>query len=133
MRPTLDGGERVLVNRFAYRLGGPVAGDLVVASVVGDGGARFDVIKRVVGLPGETVEVRGCRVLVDERFVEGFLQPAPCGPSAPAVRVPEDHVYLLGDNRGGSYDSRFFGTVPLDDLVGRVDVVLWPPPAWAFP
>lgn len=133
MRPTLDGGERVLVNRFAYRIGDPGSGDLVVASVVGDDGVRLDVIKRVVGLPGETVEVRGCRVLVDDRFVEGFGQRLPCGPSARALRVPEGHVFLLGDNRGGSYDSRFFGTVPLEDVVGRVDVVLWPPPSWSLP
>lgn len=133
MRPTLVGGERVLVNRFAYRIGDPGSGDLVVASVVGDGGERLDVIKRVVGLPGETVEVLGCRVRVDDRFVAGFEQPFPCGPSSRPMRVPDGHVYLLGDNRGGSFDSRFFGAVPLDEVVGRVDVVLWPPPAWSLP
>ena len=133
MQPTLSGGERVLVTRFAYRLGPPGTGDVVVASIRGEDGERFDVIKRVVGVPGETVEVRDCSVLVDGVPRAELAQPAPCGDSALPVRVPEGHVYLLGDNRDGSYDSRMFGPVPLDDVVGRVDAVLWPPPAWSRP
>jgi signal peptidase I len=133
MQPTLSGGERVLVTRFAYRFGAPGTGDVVVASVRGEDGARFDVIKRIVGVPGETVEVRGCSVVVDGVFRPDLTQPAPCGDSSAPVRVPEEHVYLLGDNRDGSYDSRVFGPVPLDDVVGRVDAVLWPPPAWSRP
>jgi signal peptidase I len=133
MRPTLDGGERVLVNRVAYRFGEPAQGDLVVASVSGQDGVRLDVIKRVIGLPGEMVEVRGCRVFVDGQSVEIAEQPYLCGPSTAPLQVPANHVFILGDNRGGSYDSRFFGPVPLGDVVGRVDIVLWPPSAWSTP
>lgn len=133
MRPTFDGGERVLVNRVAYRIGEPNHGDLVVASVSGQDGVRLDVIKRVIGLPGEIIEVRGCRVYIDGQPMGDGKQPYLCGPSASSLQVPANHVFLLGDNRGGSYDSRFFGPVSLNDVVGRVDVVLWPPSAWSTP
>lgn len=134
MRPTLDGGERVMVNRVAYRFGEPDHGDLVVASVSGEDGVRLDVIKRVIGLPGELIEVRGCRVYVDGQPIAAVSkQTYLCGPSTAPLQVPADHVFLLGDNRGGSYDSRFFGPISLGDVVGRVDVVLWPPSAWSTP
>lgn len=136
MQTTFAGGERVAVNRLAYRFGEPVHGDVVVADVPG-----VVVIKRVVAVGGQSVAVSGCQVLVDgEVLREGYL-PAPgrgsdaagCGPSVGELRVPSGHVFLLGDNRGVSSDSRMFGTVPVSSLVGRVDAVLWPPSAWSMP
>lgn len=133
MVPTFAGGERVLVNRFVYRFTEPDRGDVVVASLERLG-SSVEVVKRVVGLPGEMLEVRGCDVLVDDEVVFSVLErEIPCGPVAAPLLVPEGHVYLLGDNRGNSLDSRAFGPVPLTGVVGRVDVVLWPPSAWSRP
>lgn len=127
MSATFEGGEHVLVNKVAYRVGDPARGDVVVASA-----NSVDVIKRVVAVGGETVEVRGCVVLVDDRAVLPTASGG-CGPSTGPVEVPAGHVYLLGDNRDESLDSREFGPVPVSDVVGRVDVVAWPPSSWALP
>lgn len=127
MAATFEGGEHVLVNKVAYRVGDPVHGDVVVASA-----NAVDVIKRVVAVGGETVEVRGCVVLVDGRVTLPAASGG-CGPSTNPVAVPIGHVYLLGDNRDESLDSREFGPVPVSAVVGRVDVVAWPPSSWALP
>jgi signal peptidase I len=127
MYETFHGGEHVLVNKVAYRIGAPARGDVVVASA-----GQVDVIKRVVAVGGETVEVRGCLVLVDGRTLPKVASDG-CGPGTGPTAVPAGHVYLLGDNRGESLDSRGFGPVAVADVVGRVDVVVWPPSSWSLP
>lgn len=148
MVPALEVGDRVLVEKVSYQLRDPRRGEVVVFERPGverQGGlgsavrsfleglgllqpdADIDLIKRVIGLPGETVEVREGTVLVD-----GAALPephvAPDGRSFPAVTIPEDRYYLLGDNRGNSDDSRYtLGTVPRAAVVGRAFVVMWPP------
>jgi signal peptidase I len=120
MRPTLEAGDRVVANKLAYRLGSPQAGDLVVLQ-----GPRGDVFaKRIVALGGQRVEIRDGVLFVDRRprrepyvdqdMVDGFF----FGPA----HVPPGTVFVLGDNRGDSEDSRDFGAVPLDRLIGRIDL-----------
>jgi signal peptidase I len=138
MYSTLETGDRVFVNKMSYRLHDPNRGDVVVLHQI-TGAAERDLIKRVIGLPGETVEVRNCAVLIDNRILnEPYLDPAvvtstDCGGDySLAGPVPEGHVFVMGDNRGGSQDSRQLGPISEDDLVGRAFVVFWPRSNWQW-
>jgi signal peptidase I len=138
MYSTLDTNDRVFVNKLSYRLHDPNRGDVVVLHQV-TGASERDLIKRVVALPGETVEVRNCAVLIDGRVLnEPYLDPAVVTPTNCGGDylldgvVPDDHVFVLGDNRGGSQDSRVIGPISEDDLVGRAFVVFWPQSHWQW-
>ena len=138
MYSTLETGDRVFVNKLSYRLHDPNRGDVVVLHQI-TGASERDLIKRVIGLPGETVEVRNCNVLIDGRVLnEPYLDPevvtpTDCGGDYSANGpVPDDHVFVLGDNRGGSQDSRVIGPISEDDLVGRAFVVFWPQSHWQW-
>jgi signal peptidase I len=135
MAPTLDDGDRILVNKVPYRFDHPHRGDVVVVEApVRAGGTgwawpveeeRF--VKRVVGMPGETVEGRDGRVLVNGiPLDEPYLVPGTSTRPFPAVVVPDGSYFLMGDNRLLSIDSRSFGPVPGDAVVGRADAVIWP-------
>lgn len=138
MYSTLDTGDRVFVNKLSYRLHDPNRGDVVVLHQI-TGAAERDLIKRVIGLPGETVEMRNCTVLIDGRVLnEPYLDPEVVTPTncggdfAFAGAIPDDHVFVMGDNRGGSQDSRAIGPIAEDDLVGRAFVVFWPRDHWQW-
>ena len=138
MATTLHDGDRVFVNKLSYRLHDPNRGDVVVLHQI-TGASERDLIKRVIALPGETIEVRSCQVLIDGRRPRGAV-PRPRGrharataaASSPPIAVPEDHVFVMGDNRGGSQDSRDLGPIDEDDLVGRAFVVFWPRDDWQW-
>ncbi|HEX9122113.1 MAG TPA: signal peptidase I [Actinomycetota bacterium] len=154
MEPTLMPGDRVLVNKFVYRFGDIHWGDVIVfenpdASQVPNrnwiGGALHwlgeglgvaqpeneDLIKRVIGLPGDTVEIRGHTVSVNgDPLTEPYLTPSARAAMADfgPVTVPANALFVMGDNRGNSADSRFsLGTVPEDKVIGRAFVIIWPP------
>ena len=138
MYSTLDTNDRVFVNKLSYRLHDPNRGDVVVLHQV-TGASERDLIKRVIGLPGESVEVRNCAVLIDGRVLnEPYLDPEvvtpiDCGGDFVLDGVvPDDHVFVMGDNRGGSQDSRVIGPISEDDLVGRAFVVFWPQSHWQW-
>jgi signal peptidase I len=138
MYSTLDTGDRVFVNKLSYRLHDPNRGDVVVLHQI-TGASERDLIKRVIGLPGESVEIRNCTVLIDGRvLIEPYLDPevvtpTDCGGDYRSNGpVPEEHVFVLGDNRGGSQDSRVLGPISEDDLVGRAFVVFWPQSHWQW-
>ena len=142
METTLRGDDRVLVNKLAYRFGEPSRGDVVVFGRVTTNGGDVqhdDLIKRVIGLPGETVELRSCDVyvngaLLDEPWLPADMKDASIDPAARCgaadidpTRVGADQVYLIGDNRPMSFDSRAFGPVDVSLIVGKAMVVIWPP------
>jgi signal peptidase I len=137
MYTTLHDGDRVLVNKLSYRLHDPRRGDVVVLKTIESIGER-DLIKRVVALPGETVEYRQCVLFVDGVvLVEPYLDPdvvtpSNCGADHPAVVVPQESVFVMGDNRAGSKDSRDLGAILYDDLIGRAFVVIWPMSDWQW-
>jgi len=138
MYSTLDTNDRVFVNKLSYRLHDPNRGDVVVLHQV-TGASERDLIKRVIGLPGETVELRNCTVLINGRVLnEPYLDPevvtpTDCGGDYTLEgAVPDDHVFVMGDNRGGSQDSRVIGPISEDDLVGRAFVVFWPQSHWQW-
>jgi signal peptidase I len=127
MLPTLEVGDRVFVNKFVYRLGEPERGDIVVFRTLEGGGE--DLIKRVVGVPGDSVSVRGGALFVNgERWEEPYLNDEfPDGSFYDPTIVPEGHVFVMGDNRANSRDSRVFGPVPLRSIQGEAFVSFWPP------
>lgn len=137
MSTTLHDGDRVFVNKLSYRLHDPNRGDVVVLHEL-EGAASRDLIKRVIALPGETIEVRNCDVLIDGRHLdEPYLDPAVvspdnCGGETPPTAVPAGFVFVMGDNRGGSLDSRNLGPIDEDDLVGRAFIVFWPRANWQW-
>jgi len=129
MEPTLHSSQRVVIEKISYRFHGPRRGDVVVI----DSPKQSEMlIKRVVGLPGETVEVRNGRVFVDgELLTEDWPIRAGGGSYGPHT-VPPLHVFVLGDNRGASNDSRSFGPVPIEHIVGHAWVSYWPPDEIGF-
>ncbi len=134
---TLHDGDRVLVNKLSYRLHDPRRGDVVVLKTIEGAGER-DLIKRVIALPGETVEYRSCVLYIDGReLVEPYLDPTvvtptSCGEAQPALEVPDDSVFVMGDNRPGSKDSRALGPITYGNLIGRAFVVIWPMGDWTW-
>lgn len=128
MVPTLEVWDRVLVNKLAYDLGGePERGDIVLFEDVQGTDKRL--IKRVVGVPGDTIEVRGGVLFVnDEPQNEPYTSDhsLALGSYGP-LKVPKDHVFCMGDNRGSSVDSRVFGPVPQENIIGKASIRFWPP------
>ncbi len=138
MYSTLHDGDRVLVNKLSYRMHDPRRGDVVVLKTIESIGER-DLIKRVVALPGETVEYTACVLYIDgKKLVEPYLDPTvvvppnQCGPDQPALTVPDGTVFVLGDNRHFSKDSRNLGPIQYDDIIGRAFVVIWPVGDWRW-
>ncbi len=137
MYSTLHDGDRVLVNKLSYHLHDPNRGDVVVLKTIESVGER-DLIKRVVGLPGETVEYRACVLYIDgKELVEPYLDPnvvtpTNCGGDQALLEVPDNSVFVLGDNRGGSKDSRDLGPIAYGDIIGRAFVVIWPAGDWRW-
>ena len=144
MQTTLMPEDRVLVNKMSYKLHDIHRGDVIVFDRVTNEVQHDDLIKRVLGLPGETLEIRSCIVYIDGVQVnEPYLNPeqtsqvepsARCGSHtdmAPVV-VPEEMVFVMGDNRVQSFDSRDFGPIDTDKVRGRAFVVIWPASAWAW-
>jgi signal peptidase I len=131
MVPTLEVGDRVFVNKFIYRFTEPEKGDVVVFESVN--GGEEDLIKRIVGVAGDEVEVRNGTLLVNgEDREEPYLNRSlPFNDSfngsyGPSV-VPEGHVFVMGDNRANSADSRVFGPLPIENIEGEAFVRFWPP------
>jgi signal peptidase I len=153
MEPTLDVGDRVVVNRLSYRFGAPQRGQVVVflrrtgdraaaprnalswarrAVAQGFGGAppgSEDLIKRVVAGPGDVVQGSQGRVWVNGRALnEPYLRKGSFTSDFGPVKVPPGHYWVMGDNREDSSDSRVFGPIPQSSLVGRAVGTIWPPP-----
>ncbi len=125
MEPRVHAGEFVLINTLAYRFGPIRRGDVVAFRHDAPNPETY--IKRVVGLPGERVSVRGGVVAIDGRpLAEPYVR-FPDRRSAPEVTVPARGYYVLGDNRADSDDSRTWGTLDAADIVGKALVGIWPP------
>ncbi len=124
MEPTLHSSQRVVIEKITYRFHGPRRGDIVV---IDSSNQSEMLIKRVVGLPGETIEVKNGRVYVDGALLEEDWTVRQGGGSYGPRTIPPLHVFVLGDNRGASNDSRNFGPVPIEDIIGHAWISYWPP------
>ncbi len=127
MVPTLLVGDRVFANKFIYRFAEPERGDIVVFEDV-EGGEE-DLIKRVVAVAGDRVRVvNGVLKVNGETQGEPYVQPQlPDGSVYGPERPPEGYVFVMGDNRGNSADSRVFGLLPIENVEGEAFVRFWPP------
>jgi signal peptidase I len=133
MSPALNEGDRVLVNKLADGVDDINRGDIIVferPNADGNGGPESgikDLIKRAVALPGETVEAREGVVFIDgQRLEEPYLEPGTITSDFPPFAVPDGHVYVMGDNRANSQDSRSFEAIPGGDIVGRAFFRVYP-------
>jgi signal peptidase I len=157
MEPTLDVGQRVLVNRFIYHAKDPKIGDIVVfhppvgadngteCGVLGgqpkagepcpkptEGESEQNFIKRIVAGPGDTLSVKEGHPVVNGEIKRDEPYINPCGSARQCnlpkeITIPADHYFMMGDNRGASDDSRFWGPVPRDWIIGEAFATYWPP------
>lgn len=126
MEPNLHDGEYVIVNRAVYRLHPPQRGDIVVFRR--DAGREF--IKRVIGLPGETVEVRNGQILVNGVAIDEPYIAQPSAYTMDQRKVGPNEYFVLGDNRNNSSDSHNWGTIAENTIDGKAWVTYWPPRDW---
>ena len=126
MRPTLESEERLVVNKFIYRFRPPEKGEVLVFQYPRDPSRDF--IKRVIATPGDTVEIREGRVLVNDQLLTEDYILEKTRSEYPKATVPEGHIFVMGDNRNNSEDSRFadVGFVPYDLIKGKAMLVFWP-------
>ncbi|MGI9585345.1 MAG: signal peptidase I [Acidimicrobiia bacterium] len=155
MEDTLQIDDRVLVNKVVYLAGDIARGDVIVfddprggfeqpdETIVGSAvrnlfesiglaAPQSEFIKRVIGIEGDTVEAKNGELYLNGSTVyEPYLKDPgrPIAAFGPVV-VPEDKLFVMGDNRSASQDSRFFGPIPVDDVVGKAFVIIWPPGRW---
>lgn len=146
METTMFTNNRVLVNKLAYQIGDVKRGDVVVfdrATINGNDVVHDDLIKRVIALGGETISIKSCVV-----YINGTILPEPYLPARdtemtdPQDRcstvdivdtvIPQGEFFLMGDNRPQSYDSRMFGPITREMIVGRAFVIIWPVTQWHF-
>ena len=133
MRPTLMEGDKLFVNKFIYRFQAPQRGDIIVFKYPVD--PKKDFIKRLVGFPGETVEIRDGKIHVNGRVLQDpgsfgkfyYYNHDPFGGPDDKIQVPERSYYVLGDNSANSTDSRFWGFVPQRNVLGKAIFRWWPP------
>jgi signal peptidase I len=128
MVPTLQKDDRVLVNKLSYKLHDIHRGDIVVFEKPEDEASDIkDLVKRVIALPGETVEGRDGHIYIDDKLLkEPYLPEGTVTSQFEARTIEPNAIWVMGDNRSQSRDSRFFGAIPQSDVVGRVFVRIWP-------
>ncbi|SJZ63608.1 signal peptidase I [Selenihalanaerobacter shriftii] len=124
MRPTLEPGDRIFVNKFIYRFKNPERFDIIVFKYPVNPRKKF--IKRVIGLPGDTVSIDNGTVYVNDRPLKENYTLDVGYSNYQEVEVPPKHYFVLGDNRNNSEDSRFWGFVPRKNVIGKALVRFWP-------
>jgi signal peptidase I len=126
MAPLLSDQERIFINKFVYRFEPIERGDVVVFWYPLDRSKSF--IKRVIGLPGDNIEIRSGHLYLNERELKEPYVPASYldGSSYAARKIPPDEYFVMGDHRDSSNDSRMFGTVPRDYIYGKAVFAYWP-------
>lgn len=130
MVPTLVEQDRILVNKLSYSFGEVERGDVVVFERPKAAGTEPNInhlVKRVIGLPGETIESSNGRILINgEEIREPYLPPGTVTDGVQRTKIPPGQYWVMGDNRGNSSDSRVFGTIDHDIIVGRAFARVWP-------
>ncbi|WP_100398068.1 signal peptidase I [Bacillus sp. FJAT-44742] len=142
MMPTIQSGERLIINKIGYEFSEPTRFDLVVFHATEDS----DYIKRVIGLPGDELRVEDDILYINgEAYEEEYLDDWRAGFEGDTytpdftleeltgqIEVPENHIFVLGDNRRNSLDSRQLGFIPFEDVVGKANVRYWPVSEFSF-
>jgi signal peptidase I len=135
MEPNLVAEQRLLISRISYLFGSPVRGDIVVFTPPNVPADDPPLIKRLIGLPGETIEFRDTSVYVNGVKLEEAYINEPCRVSScpnKTLTLGADEYFFMGDNRNHSHDSRAFGPIKHDAIMGRAIIRWWPPPKWGI-
>lgn len=130
MEPNFHDGQYLLVSKFDYVLRQPQRGDVIVFNAPQS--PERDFIKRVIGLPGETVEVRAGKVFINGQPLQENYRLNPGSYSFGPQKVGDEQLFVLGDNRNHSSDSHSWGMLPLKDIIGKAWITYWPPEQWGF-
>ena len=130
MRPTLQHAQRLVVNKFIYHFRAPEKGEVLIFRYPKDPSRDF--IKRVIAVPGDTIEIKDGNVFVNGELQNEDYILSKCRGDYPKSTIPEGHFFVMGDNRNNSEDSRFpdVGFVPFDLIKGKAMLVFWPLDAW---
>ncbi|HJT58465.1 MAG TPA: signal peptidase I [Ktedonobacteraceae bacterium] len=128
MQPSLQNGEYVLVNKVAYVFHAPERGDVIVFEWPVD--TTKNLIKRIIGLPGDTLVITSTTVTVDGITLNEPYISAPVNPQGETVKVPPNDYFVMGDNRPESDDSRDWGLLPRANIIGKAVMVYWPSNDW---
>jgi len=129
MLPTLRENDLIIVNKLTYRLNEPKRGDIVVFRP--PSGSNVFYVKRIVALPGETIEVKNGEVIIDGiPLKEDYVSIATPGIYGPTTLGPDEY-FVMGDHRNNSLDSREFGPINKKAIIGKAALVIWPPGAFA--
>jgi len=137
MQPNFQEGERLLINKVVYKFGQPERGGVIIFHPRSN--QQADYIKRVIGLPGESVEIKDGVVYIHEEdgnvfpLAEPYIT-EPARKDFKGDKIPENEYFVLGDNRNNSNDSRSasVGTVPREDIIGKAWLLIWPPGEWGL-
>jgi signal peptidase I len=130
MEPNLHDGQHLIVDKLSYRFHLPERGDIVVFHFPRD--PSRDYIKRIIGLPGETVEIRQEQVYINGQILEEPYRTNPVSYSLKPMLVGPDEFFVLGDNRDSSSDSHNWGMLPKDEVIGKAWLSYWPPSQWGL-
>ncbi len=130
MEPSFHDGQFLLINKLSYRLGEAERGDVIVFRYPRDPSRDF--IKRIVGLPGETIEIREGQVYINGQLTPTMATINEASYNSGPTTIGPDELYVLGDNRPNSSDSHAWGTLPLDLVIGKVVLSYWPPKTWGL-
>jgi signal peptidase I len=133
MEPTLQVGDRIIVSKLSYDIHDPHRGDIIVfhapareASVCADPSIK-DLVKRIIGMPGETISSQGNTILINGKpLAQPWFAPVPLGPPIQPTKIPANSYFVMGDNRTNSCDSRDWGTLPRGNIIGHVVFRIWP-------
>lgn len=155
METSLHNGEHILVNRAVYfhvdrgwathiipflkwrgdsgyLFHAPNRGDMVILRPPENIQLDEDLIKRVIAIPGDTIEINGGEVYINGKAITESYIREPTATSMPAMKIPEGYYFVMGDNRNNSNDSRYFGPIPGESIVGKPWAVVWPPSEWGL-
>ena len=135
MNPNFHNGQQILVNKVVYRFHEPERGDVVIFHAPNN--RQGDYIKRIIGLPGESVEIKNSMVYIhkEDGNVLPLNEPYITEPARRSFRgdtIPENEYFVLGDNRNNSSDSRSGWTLPYQDIIGKAWLLIWPPGEWGL-
>ena len=130
MEPNFETGQRLIVDKVTYRFGDVKRGDVVILRPPSN--SSVDYIKRVIALPGETVEIKDGLVYIDGKTLSEPYILDPPRYAMKSVDVPQGYCFVLGDNRNSSNDSHIWGPLPLDNIGGKVWISIWPPDDWGI-
>ena len=133
MEPTLQVGDRIIVSKLSYDIHDPHRGDIIVfhappreATVCADPSIK-DLVKRIIGMPGETISSQGDTILINGKpLAQPWFTPVPLGPAITPTKIPANSYFVMGDNRTNSCDSRDWGTLPRGNIIGHVVFRIWP-------